>query len=222
MLNQDFVNELNKICEYTEKDGYALIKGDDVIVSQLETIYDLAKQYESVVGVNFKGCSVETITEAIKYALAREDLSDPIMILNILNLIKIYNTLDDSFFENEDVYVSNIEELLDVKLALKDDLKKFIKQLSIYFISLFKSYNKTSYAPLDVHIDLPKIYETIILASDLLTLSGIFSISEPFNTNECVYINNNFKYIETLLMKNAISTSFFNAFLEEQNGDSNE
>ena len=104
---------------------------------------------------------------------------------------------------------------MDLKLSLRQDLKDFSKKLSIYFISLFKSYPKSTYTPTDVHIKLPNIYANIILGTDLYTLSGIFSFSDTFDTKECVYIDEAFKYISNLLMKNSISMAFFNMFNEE-------
>lgn len=189
----------------------------DNLIYALTQIYDYEKDLENVdVHLILKGLSVELLSEAIKFSLNKKDLKDPFMILNIINLIKIYNTLDDVFFEDENVYVSSIEDLLDLKLTLHSELKSFIKELSIYFISLFKSYSKTSYTPLDNHIELPLVYRAIILSTDLLTLSGIFSISEPFNTEECVYIDNAIKYIQYLMFKNSIGTYIMDAFFKKE------
>ena len=126
-------------------------------------------------------------------------------------------TLERLFFNDSKIYVNSIEDLLDVKLDLTDELKGFQKQLSIYFISLFKSYNKFSYEPLDKHIELPEIYKNIILSLDILTLSGIFSVSEPFSTNECVYIDSAIIYMNELLMKGTISSNLFSTLFGEHN-----
>lgn len=191
----------------------------DELLSLLTQIYDIENKenYNDVIYLNLKGLSVDLLSDAIKYSLTREDLKNPLMILNIINLIKIYNTLDDSFFENEDIYVSSIEELLDLKLSIGNELKQFIKQLSIYFVSLFKSYNKTSYSPLDNHIKLPSVYDRIFLSSDLLTLSGILSVSPTFSTDECVYIEESLLYISNIMRKNIMATGMINLFLEGLN-----
>lgn len=194
----------------------AILKND--MIETLGKIFDYEKDLENVnVILDLKGLDTELLLEAIKYALTREDLKDPVMILNILNLVKIYNTLDDSFFENKNIYVSSIEDMLDLKLSLRNELKSFSKQLSIYFISLFKSYNKISYNPLDSHIQLPNIYSAIFLSSDILTLSGIFAVSETFSTENCVYIDDSFKYISNLLTKNVVALDFMNGFFKGLN-----
>jgi hypothetical protein len=185
------------------------------VSNMLKEFYDYQNTLENVnVMIDLKKLPLESLIEAFKYSFTREDLKDPLMILNILNLIKIYITLDDSFFNDESIYLNSIEELLDVKLSLHNELKEFIKKLSIYFISLFKSYNKISYTPLDNHIELPSIYRAIILSCDLLTLSGIFSISEPFDISECVYIDNSIKYIQHLMLKNSIGAYIIDEFFK--------
>lgn len=193
----------------------------DSLLTVIKEIFDYETETKEIVYLNLKGLNVSLITEAVRYSLTREDLRNPYMILNIINLIKIYNTLDDSFFNDSKIYVNSIEDLLDVKLDLTNELKKFQRQLSIYFISLFKSYNKFSYEPLDKHIELPEIYKNIILSLDILTLSGIFSVSEPFSTEECVYIDSAIIYMNELLMRGAISTKLFSALFGENNDSNN-
>lgn len=193
----------------------------DSLLTVIKEIFDYETETKEIVYLNLKGLNVSLITEAIRYSLTREDLRNPYMILNIINLIKIYNTLDDSFFNDSKIYVNSIEDLLDVKLDLTNELKKFQRQLSIYFISLFKSYNKFSYEPLDKHVELPEIYKNIILSLDILTLSGIFSVSEPFSTEECVYIDSAIIYMNELLMRGAISTKLFSALFGENNDSNN-
>ncbi len=190
---------------------------NDSLLEKLKIIFDYEVENDPVF-LNLKELPISSVTEAVKYALTREDLRDPHMLLNIINLIKIYNTLDDSFFESPEVYVSSIEDLLDIKLELSGELAKFQKQLSIYFISLFKSFNKTSYEPLDKHIDLPETYKNIIMSLDILTLSGIFSVSEPFMTSDCIYINNANVMLFELLAKGSLSAYLMNSLLGEKSG----
>ena len=127
-----------------------------------------------------------------------------------MSILKLYNNLYNR---------NNGEDLLDIKLELSEDLAKFQKQLSIYFISLFKSFNKTSYEPLDKHIDLPETFKNIIMALDILTLSGIFSVSEPFMTSDCIYINNANLIMFELLAKGSLSAHLINNLLGEKGGD---
>lgn len=193
----------------------------ETLLTTLKVIYDYEQDSTDIIMLNLKPLSADLISEAVKYSLTREDLKNPTMLLNIINLIKVYNTLDDEFFKDENVYVSSIENLLDVKLTINKELKAFEKKLSVYFLSLFKSYNKVTYEPLDEHIPLPNIYKFIMLGTDMLTLSGVFSISEPFSTSECIYIENANGILSELFLKSSISSKLLNEFLGDCDGNSN-
>ena len=217
-ISGDFVNVENTENNLTVNVKEGIEK--DTLLEKLKDIFDYETETKGIVFLNLKGLDTSLISESIRYALSREDLRNPYMILNIINLIKIYNTLDDSFFNDSKIYVNSIEDLLDVKLDLSEELKKFQRQLSIYFISLFKSYNKLSYEPLDKHIELPEIYKNIILSLDILTLSGIFSVSEPFSTEECVYIDSAIIYMNELLIRGGIYSNLLNELFGDKNGNS--
>lgn len=212
-------NEFVKI-DNLEKFEISITEGisEDKLLEILKTIYDYENNSNDLVYLKLKSLPIELKTQAIKYSLTREDLRNPYMILNIINLIKIYNTLDDSFFDDDKIYVSSIEDLLDIKLDLSTELENFQQKLSIYFISLFKSYNKFTYEPLDKHIELPSLFKHIILSTDLLTLSGIFSVSKPFSTDECIFIDGANAYLGELLLKGSLTTYLMNNFLGESNG----
>lgn len=161
-----------------------------------------------------KDLSVDKLAEVFKVALRTDNLSDPLLTLNIINLIKTYNSLSDEFFADENIYINSMEDFIDLKYEIQEELQAFIKQLSIYFISLFKSYNKLIYTPLDNHISLPIVYKNIFMATDLLTLSGIFAASPNFNTDECIYITDALEVLLLLQEKTNISTCLMNDFLK--------
>lgn len=185
----------------------------------LDIVKEVYKQQETNEDYKFlvdlKQANVEQKSEIIKYALTYKDLKDPLMLLNILNLIKVYNMLDDTYFNYPDIYVNSVEELLDLKLNISKDLKDFSRQLSVYFLSLIKSYNKTTFTPADEHIELPPIFASLILATDLLTLSGIFAKVNNINTDELTYIDNAYIFMSSLVSKGADSAFLINEFLEK-------
>ncbi len=192
------------------------IGNKEILIDFLSKIYDFEKNSsdKGKIKLNLKSLTTELKIEAFRYSLTRDDICDPYMILNMFNLIKIYNTLDDSYFSSVAVYVNSIEELLDIKLELQSELKRFAKQISVYFLSLLKSYNKTSYTPLDQHQELPLLYGYIFQFSDFLTISGIFSITESFSTDECKYIDDAFVYIKLLIEKSIIGDSLLMKFID--------
>lgn len=211
-------------CVATELDGekmYIYTPSTSIIkfelLEDLKAIYDLetsSNEYKFL--TKLKGLDTDLLAEAFRYSMSRKDLKDPMMILNIVNLIKIYNTLDDSFFNHEDIYVSSIENLIDIRLELQEEIEAFIKELSIYFLSLFKSYNKVTYTPTDNHKMLPSIYKIIFMTNDSLTLSGIFSVSIPFSTDECVFLDDARECLFKIQEKDSIGLGLlFNFFGKE-------
>lgn len=229
-IKNDLITLVNgtEAVSYEESDNLFKIKVSSKIVKSdlidfLMKLYtfetELTDNKANCVYLDLKGLDIESLAEAIRCSLTREDLVDPIMILNIINLIKIYNTLSEEFFASDNIYVSSIEELLDLRLEISEELKEFSKKLSIYFISLFKSYNKVVFTALDEHIALPNIYKAIFLSTDLLTLSGIFSDSEPFSTDECVIIDNAFEYLMALQEKNNLCLGLMDSFFKRFNND---
>lgn len=233
MTNRERLEELLKkypnVVTIEEKDGLLRLKPAEEIHNInigefLDDVYMLEaelanKENNNNITLDLKTLDTVTLEEVIKASLCRQDLSDPLMMLNIINLIKIYNTLNDNFFKSENVYFDSAEELLDVRLDLQEELEDFIQKLSIYFISLFKSYNKVVYTPTDQHIKLPKIYKTIFLMSDFLTLSGIFASSKPFSTSECIYIEDAIECIYSLEQKSLIGYNLFSNMIEGLKND---
>lgn len=166
--------------------------------------------------LDLKGVNQKALIEAIKYMLSREDLKDKLVILNIISLIKPCNSLDDEVFKSEDIYFNSLTEFLDFKLALNENLKEFCTTLSIYYVSLFKSYAKLEISFLDDARDMPSLYGTLIASLDFFTLGGIFSKARPFNTDACFVIKSAAAYVSNLADKNKITSSLYEAILTDK------
>lgn len=189
----------------------------DELLDNLNKIYVLeeSEEFKDIILTRLKNLNVDLIIEALRISLTRETLKDPLMLLNIINLVKVYNTLEDSFFEDENIYFNDMEDLLDVRLELREEVNAFSKQLSIYFISLIKSYSKTTFLPTDEYISLPAAYKSIILSTDFYTLSGIFAAGEQFDTTNCPYVIDAMECLSTLFLKNSVSLNLFENFAKE-------
>lgn len=189
----------------------------DELVSFLNVLYDyeykLTLENKNIVILDFKHLQTEVLSELFKFSFTYDNLCDANVLLNILNLIKTYNSLEDSFFDNTNICFDTIDKLLDIKLEIRDEIKEFQRKLSIYFISVFKSYNKQHYSPLDIHIKLPLIYKNLFMSSDILTLFGIFAVSPDFSTTECVYIDDALDIVFPLLEKAKVSSSLLTDFI---------
>ena len=206
----------------TETENGTRIKvADTIFIEELKIVIDIINNYEKQdehenILLDLRGMSVEKLAFAFKYAMSLEDFSNPLLILNIINLIKVYNTLEDSHFANEDIYFTSTENMLDVRLEISSEIAEFTKKIALIFISLFKSYNKFVYTPADKPYRLPKLYKTIILSCDLLTLSGIFMTSDNFDTSECMFIEDSLLYISSLITKSSMSFELIEMFLKDR------
>lgn len=141
----------------------------------------------------------------LKYAMHYDNLCDLVLLLNILNLIKCYNDLEDSFFKDDYILFDAIDDMLDYSVELTEDITYLKRELNLAFLSVFKSYHKFTYADTDNFKPcLTKLLHHLLLSCDLLTLSSIFATSESINTNDCYYVKNAMFYIQELFSKNAI------------------
>ena len=187
-----------------------------VIPTNLEEVKEFYKKGN--VMIDLKTLPTEEKANILKYVLTdkeAENIDDPLMALNVLNLIKVYNTLDDEYFKAPDIYVNSVEELLDLKLSISKDLKQFSKTISIYFLSLLKSYSKMSFTPTEEHVELPALIKSLFLATDLTTISGVFAKTSDINTNDLFFVDNAYLYMTSMVMKCANSASMINDFYNQ-------
>ena len=145
-----------------------------------------------------------------------KDLRDKLVILNIINLIKTSNTLDDEVFKSEDLYLNSLSDFLDFKLSVTIDLRNFCRYLCMYYVALFKSYAKLEISFLDNAEDIPSLYGMIIASLDFFTLGSIFAKADSFDTDECPVIKNAASYIITLVEKTKVANNLLEAILNKK------
>lgn len=179
------------------------------------SIEDLSKQVKEVLDIEkdfigyplylrLKDFSFEHKVRIMKDALNNADLNDIILTLNIINLIKCSNDLPDEYFQDDNIIFNSIVEILDLSIELEEDLTKIRRDVSVAFMSLFKSYHKFEYADTEKHIQLNNLIRNILLTCDLLTLSTMFSVSDDINSSELYYVDNAMFLIQNILYKNSI------------------
>lgn len=178
---------------------------------------NLEDLYTIIVKLDLKDLSIYKLKESFKLALSYKDLVDPIMILNIINLIKTYNTLNDSFIENEDIYIKDLTDFIDIKLELRDDLLRFNKELAMYFYSLLKSNNKLNIEDNSDYAVIENIYLLIFKSIDFMTMCGILSVVEDFNTSECAFVKDAKSILDGMLNKSFLGNKLANSILESFN-----
>ena len=223
---ENYVNEKIYIRRTPREDEYIDIQvqdgvTEDELVEFLNTVYGYEKellkdQKKVTVLVRLGGLSSEKLQKAFELALDDEELCDPLMTLNIYNMIRTYNTISDQFFESEDVYVSDIEQLLDIKLNLRDKLLEVSRKLCVFFLSLLKYSSKTVAMPTDTITHVPMLYQTLLRISDIFMLSELLIKCQDIKMEECVLVDESLKYLLPILEKTMNGMHMLNNFLKEE------
>ena len=237
LLNKlkDFKDVSVKVVELDDKSGNTIevrllpnINVDDTI-TVLKLVYDWENDIEDfkiekpekeeeqvkkpMVSLSLKGISFDSLCEGFRYSMQRKDLKNPIMLMNIYNLIKVYNTTNEYYFNSEDVYISNLIDATDLKLELDEQITELKKEFSLYFLSVLKSYNHMLYTDKDNCVELPNMYKAFFNSSDLLTVCGIFNDSPNIDTKDCKLIHNAFEYVSAMLEKSMVGFNLMENFL---------
>lgn len=155
--------------------------------------------------IDLKNLSKDVKLELFKVLLKRETTINTKVILNIYNLIKTYNSFEDAFFAHPDIYFNTLEEYLDIRTDLMDELKEFSRRLIIYYLSCLKSLHVTEADTAYNNLKpIPAVYQRILLVIDFFTLSKIMNKVENINTSDLIYVQNSTKYIDCLSTKQVI------------------
>lgn len=186
----------------------------NIFQEEIDNIKDDMSNKENKIRLNIKKATFDVKAEALRIALSNDNLIDPLFIQNIMTFIKNNNTYE-GFWEKEEVFFNDYEEYVDLKMMLKDEIKKFCTKLCTYFVSIFKYYHKTLSATIDVAVELPMMYKAIMLTYDMMTILMAFPKAADFNTADCLYIRDSASLLNEMLSKYAISYNMLDGFLKE-------
>lgn len=216
---------------------YKLVQGDvDVkvlaetpadVVSCLNNITDLEQlllkeEKDWRVTTVLKHLPFDVRVAAMKWALDLENATkivDPILILNVFNMIKGYTSFDDSFFNNPHIIVNSMTELADMKRALKEDLKLFMTQLSNCFLSILRSASVTEFQPKDEPKRLSSMMHNIISMADFITLSSVLRKADVISTDKLFNVVNASGYLLMLSKRFVLGDILAEATLPKEKGE---
>ncbi len=170
----------------------------------------------SLVSIQFhgKGLSTDTIIQIYSYLLENlEQIHNSCLVMNIMSILKSYNTFDNSYFSDDRIFISSISQMLDVKLALKDKIDIASGKIADYFISLFRSANKFEYTMLDSYIDLPPFYNMLFMTYDLQSICTIMSNVKQDHQYKHISIRNAYIYLGHLAKTYIATTDLVQSFL---------
>lgn len=169
-------SELGKVHEFLIENQDKLIVADNTLDEACfdELVSNLLNCKEfSDIEVSLKGCSTARKCKVVKAAFESKVAFNRILLANIINLLKTYNSFADEYFKADTVFFIDIEEFLDVKIALDKEIQAFVDELAGYYMSLFMQVHMTTVNYLEKYVEIPMIFYTMLLSLDLYTISGI-------------------------------------------------
>ena len=214
--------------EFTEKDLDSVKDGGrvsftesspcEVVLNAIKCINDFEATFDTrsssgksklpVIEIDAKKCNTDTLIAILRYAMGREDLVNASLLLNIFNLIKQYNTLNESYFEHELSYVKSIEEFIDLKASLAPEIKNVCTKLAYWYLGALYSIHKTEVTVVDKLEPVPNLYHSLLLTSDLFTLSAIFNKGNSINTSELPLVDYAYVYVIELASRMCVTDAF--------------
>ena len=186
------------------------------IVDIIKKVNDIEIESGLTIFINLKPLNIQKIQEILSSLLKCDRLSNASILFNIILLLKTYNTLEDEFFNNKNVYYSSLEDFLDIKNGLKSDIKELNTKLSIYFISIFRSLNKFEFSFIDNPVQIPELYKNILLSVDVFTIGGILSNNNGFTDKDMLMIKDSYGYVSEITSKIRTTDMLFGSLMEQK------
>ena len=186
----------------------ATVKRINDYEAQFDTRTAEGKQVLPVIEIDAKQCSTDMLVKLLHYAMNREDLVNASLLLNIFNLIKQYNSLSETYFDYPLSYVKSIEEFIDLKATLAPDIKRVSTRLAYWYLGALYSIHKTEITVIDKLERVPNLYHSLLLASDLFTLSAIFNKGDSIDTSTLPQVEYAYVYVVELASRLCITDAF--------------
>ena len=186
------------------------------IVDIIKKVNDIEIESGLNIFINLKPLNIQKIQEILSSLLKCDRLSNASILFNIILLLKTYNTLEDEFFNNKNVYYSSLEDFLDIKNGLKSDIKELNTKLSIYFMSIFRSLNKFEFSFIDNPVQIPELYKNILLSVDVFTIGGILSNNNGFTDKDMLMIKDSYGYVSEITSKIKTTDMLFGSLMEQK------
>lgn len=197
---------------------------NSLIDSDVRKILDHVVSYEKsneskCIRIRCVGFSTSQIVNVYRWFFQnpqRDDIRNVSLILNVLSIMKTYNTFDNSFFQCDDIFVNSIEQILDVKSEILDDIQHFCKDIGECYMSMLRSISKYEYSELDQYVDIPVLFKVIFDYVDILTLSGFLTNIE--DTCQMTFKKYKFadKYVKQICRSCIIADTMISNFMSRK------
>lgn len=141
-------------------------------------IEDAKKKGDPDPVIPMKGEPVETLVAVLDWAMTDLTVTNPSVLFNVRHLIAPYNTMDEAFFKSKDVWFTDIEQMLDVKIALAKQIKALqVKVVQAYFACL-KSLHKVEFTYLDNTLEIEPAVRTLLAWMTMIDMSKLIDSTQ--------------------------------------------
>ena len=141
--------------------------------------------------LDIKKLSTEDKILCFRYFLSSDAITNVSVISNLFLLINGISDIDDNALEDERIFFSSLEEYVDVKLEIKEEIDKFNIALLEYYLGIVEGLNVTldelkSHIP-NTHFNLmslvtPELISKLMLK--YLTRIDCHNVKPTFNAND--------------------------------------
>lgn len=141
--------------------------------------------------LDIKKLSTEDKILCFRYFLSSDAITNVSVISNLFLLINGISDIDDNALEDERIFFSSLEEYVDVKLEIKEEIDKFNIALLEYYLGIVEGLNVTldelkSHIP-NTHFNLmslvtPELISKLMLK--YLTRIDCHNVKPAFNAND--------------------------------------
>lgn len=186
----------------------------------LEVLWKNENESNHSIDILIKNLSYEKRREALRIALKTENLSNKIFLMNVFCLIKGYNTFDEAYFENEQVFLNDEVEFLDIFDDLEEEINFVTTKLAEYYVSMLKTCNLVEAVNNNPNaVEMEKLYVFLFSMLDVTVMAKILSsVKDPsiWETKKIVLYSLNYlgqmaeKFMFTNSILNLLSASIKN------------
>lgn len=190
------------------------------IVMSFFNIQQIEEKIEKDIQIDLKTDSTEKLVQVFKEIMKLDyvqHLTNKSIMLNIIAMLKTYNSFSDEYFNDQRIFFSSIEQFLDVKIELQEEIKAIDAEIATYFFSILRSISKTEYTILDSYVDIPKFYKAFFLTTNLVTVSGLLAQMPNDYQYNLKYVKGAHLYLSNLIQTYGLAANIMNTFFEEFN-----
>ena len=158
---------------------------------------------------NIKQKSTEEKIELLRDYMNGKN-TDNVLTVNLYSMIVPNKSFSDDYFEDQNILFSNIEEFLDIKITIKEELNNFISKLLGIYIACIKH---CSVILTNDDKNIPEQYFKLLCMLDITLLSNLMEKNNPAEDDT------HYKESFGLIKRYSEQFCIYSSLIEEQYGN---